>query len=84
MEIISVTAAEHISEYRLKLEFDDGSIRLIDLENELWGEIFEPLKDIEKFKNFRLNPFTIEWENGADFAPEFLYRNSIEIGTTKA
>jgi hypothetical protein len=39
----------------------------------LWGEIFIPLKNIDYFKKFKLNPFTIEWENGADFAPEFLY-----------
>ncbi|PSR05108.1 MAG: hypothetical protein BRD50_01835 [Bacteroidetes bacterium SW_11_45_7] len=42
----------------------------------LWGEVFEPLKDKEVFQNFHLNPWTIEWENGADFAPEFLHELS--------
>jgi hypothetical protein len=41
--------------------------------NQLWGELFDPLKDLKKFKKFTLNPFTIEWENRAEFAPEFLY-----------
>ncbi|NCO55945.1 MAG: DUF2442 domain-containing protein [Bacteroidetes bacterium CG_4_10_14_3_um_filter_31_20] len=53
--------------------FNDGLKNVIDFENLIWGEIFEPLKDKNYFKNFTLNPFTIEWQNGADFSPEFLY-----------
>jgi len=36
----------YVSDYKLLLSFDDGSIRLVDLAEELDGEIFEPLKDI--------------------------------------
>ena len=32
--------------------------------------IFAPLKDVNYFKNFKLNANTIEWQNGADIAPE--------------
>jgi hypothetical protein len=39
--------------------------------------VFEPLKDINKFKRFYVSDWTIEWENGADFAPESLYRMGI-------
>jgi hypothetical protein len=35
--------------------------------------VFQPLKDLNYFRSFKLNSWTIEWENGADFAPEFLY-----------
>lgn len=40
------------------------------------GEVFEPLKDPAFFRRVRLNPETgtVEWPNGADLAPEFLYR----------
>ena len=50
----------------------------IDLEKELWGEVFEPLKDLTVFKTFQINAElnTIVWPNGADFAPEYLYEQA--------
>jgi hypothetical protein len=74
MELIKVVKARYIEGYKIEFQFNDGKIKTIDLSNEIYGEVFEPLKDIEKFKRFSLNPFTIEWENGADFAPEYLYQ----------
>lgn len=73
MKLIKVISANHIKDYKIEVAFNDGFKNIIDLEKELWGDVFEPLKDVNKFKNFSLNPFTIEWENGADFSPEFLY-----------
>lgn len=73
MEPISITEAKYLDGYRLQLTFSDGLTQNVDLKDELWGEVFEPLKDMKNFQNFKLNPFTIEWENGADFSPEFLY-----------
>ncbi|HPZ07189.1 MAG TPA: DUF2442 domain-containing protein [Candidatus Eremiobacteraeota bacterium] len=67
--------------YKLLLAFEDGSVRIVDLEPHLEGEIFEPLKDINYFKTVRLDPEidTIAWENEADISPDFLY----EIGKVK-
>ena len=66
---------KHISGYRVLLKFEDGREGEVDLQDELWGEVFEPLKEQRRFKTVRLDPElnTICWENGADFAPEFLY-----------
>ncbi len=61
--------------YRLECNFTNGEMLLVDLQSELYGEVFAPLLDKELFAKVRVNPHTqtIEWENGADFAPEFLY-----------
>lgn len=73
-----VKKAEYLGEYRVRLSFEDGSVRDVDLEQHLDGEIFEPLKDVEYFKTLAVEPDldTIVWDNGADISPDFLY----EIG----
>ena len=66
---------KYLSGYKVWLRFDDGKEGEVDLQDELWGEVFEPLKQLERFKTVSLDRElnTIRWENGADFAPEFLY-----------
>jgi hypothetical protein len=78
---LHVTSVTYIEGYKLRLEFNDGRVRDVDLKEELYGEIFEPLKDIALFKQVAVNPDTntIEWPNGADFAPEFLHEIGQEI-----
>lgn len=68
-------SAEYAGGYKIHLKFSDGTAGTIDLERELWGEVFEPLKQPETFRNFSIHPElrTICWPNGADFAPEYLY-----------
>ena len=68
-------SAEHVADYRIRLRFADGRQGEIDLADELWGEVFEPLKDPSIFRRFRLDTDlnTIVWETGADLAPEYLY-----------
>ena len=70
-----VIDAKHIKDYTLYLHFSDGSEGEVNLEHELEGEIFKPLRDIPYFKDFNVdqNLHTVVWPNGADFAPEFLY-----------
>ncbi len=50
----------------------------MDLKDELWGEVFEPLRDPSRFREFRITEgnSTIEWPNGADLAPESLYERA--------
>ena len=71
-----VTEAQYLNNYTIKIRFADGTGGIVDLKNELDGEIFKPLRDVNYFKNFTVNPelHTITWPNGADIAPEFLYR----------
>ena len=67
-----VTHAEYIKEYVIMLTFNDGLSKVINLYNELNEGVFRPLKNIDFFKKFHVSANTIEWENGADFAPEYL------------
>ncbi|KJR41706.1 hypothetical protein MCHI_002405 [Candidatus Magnetoovum chiemensis] len=71
-----VIEAKYMGGYRVWVSFNDGAEGEVDLSSELEGEIFEPLRDISYFKNFKILGHTLAWENGADFAPEFL-RESI-------
>ena len=75
--ILHVKEAKYRHDYIIWLKFNDDAEGEVDLANELDGEMFSPLKDIEKFKSFKIDPIleTIVWENGADLAPEFLYEN---------
>ena len=70
-----VKEAKYLHDYIIWLRFDDGAIGEIDLKDELYGEVFEPLRDLAVFKSFKVDPDleTIVWDNGADIAPEFLY-----------
>jgi len=78
---LHVTKVREVSGFELSLEFSDGVAKRVDLSGELHGEVFEALKDPQFFKRAFVNPETgtIEWPNGADFAPEFLYEIGQEI-----
>jgi len=73
-----VRDVEYLAEYKLKLVFEDDTVKITDLEPHLEGDVFEPLKDTDYFRKVRLNPDidTVVWPNEADFSPDFLY----EIG----
>ena len=70
--MLHVTSAEHLGGHRLRLRFNDGTIGDVDLAGRLTGPIFEPLNEVSYFANFDTSGPTIEWPNGADFAPEYL------------
>ena len=74
---LHVKEAKYLRDYVIWLRFNDGAEGEIDLEKELEGEVFGPLKDQQLFQKFRVDPEleTVVWENGADLAPEFLYEN---------
>ena len=71
--ILHVTQAKYIKDFMIWIQFNDGAEGFVDLKNQLYGEMFEPLKDLKKFKKFKVDPEleTIVWQNGADLAPEF-------------
>jgi hypothetical protein len=78
---LHVKRVSHIKEYVLRIEFTDGAIKDVDLRGELQGEVFEPLRDPSFFGRVKINEetCTVEWPNGADFAPEFLYEHGTDV-----
>jgi hypothetical protein len=71
----NVREVRHVHDHVLWVKFQDGTEGEVDLASELWGSVFEPLKDVEYFKKVFVAEYgTIAWPNGADLAPEFLYR----------
>ena len=76
--MLDIIEARYVSDYVVWLRFEDGTEGEIDLAEELHGPVFQPLKDLTYFATLRVNPDTgtVEWPNGADFSPEFLYEKT--------
>lgn len=76
--LIKIKNAKYLGEYKIYCLFNNGEEKIVDLKDELYGEMFEPLKDKNIFMQFRVDEVlkTIIWSNGADIAPYSLY----EIG----
>ena len=81
-----VTESVYIGGYKLKVRFDNGESKVVDLQPHIDGPIFEPLKDLDFFKSFYVNYDidTVAWPNNADFSPDFLYEIGREVGEQDA
>jgi Protein of unknown function (DUF2442) len=69
-----IVDARHAGGFRVWLRFADGLTGEIDLTDQLFGPVFEPLKNLDVFAQVRIDPETdtITWPNGADFSPTWL------------
>jgi len=77
--IIDVVNAEYKDGFKIFLSFNNNESVIVDLKTTIYTDnrkIFEPLRDVEYFKTFKIRLNTISWDNEADFAPEFL----LELG----
>jgi hypothetical protein len=72
--LVRVRAVEPLDGFKVRLEFEDGKRKVIDLEPFLWGSIFEPMrKNQSTFRSVQVVGGTIAWDNGADIDPDVLY-----------
>jgi len=50
--LIKLVDAKYIADYKIEVTFNNGEQKIIDLKDQLWEEVFEPLKNKDFFKNF--------------------------------
>ena len=83
--LILVTSARYLHDYTLELTFSDQLKAEIDFTD--WIKkypFFKPLENIDYFKKFSLDGWTVVWENGADIAPETLHKIALQKQQLKA
>lgn len=81
-----VKTAHYLEGYMIEVNFADGPTKTIDFTPYLYGEVFEPLKEIERFKRFRVDPEfgTLVWDEiGADVCPDWLYEEAEDVSSHK-
>jgi len=63
-------------DYKIYIKFNDGLSGVIDFQNKIKTDhrnIIRELIDENKFKAIKIERHTLCWDNGVDFAPEYLY-----------
>ena len=75
--LLRVTDAEYVSDYTLRITFNTGEVRLVDFTPLMQKGICRKLQDLDYFKSFSLDPFTVDWNNEIGFAPRYLYERGI-------
>jgi hypothetical protein len=79
--MVWVVKAELKDGYKVFVEFNDGVNGIIDFKEKLANDhrqIIKDLLDLNKFKTVKVDMDTLCWDNGVDFAPEYLYEKIIE------
>jgi hypothetical protein len=74
-----VTAVQATDDHKLILTFDNLERRLVDMRPYLTVGRFVELRDAKLFKQVGVSFDTVQWENGLDLDPEFLYAESVPL-----
>ena len=81
-----VTSVEPLEGFRLRLTFTDGLVRDVDLSEDLWGQMAEPLQDPDYFRRVSVDTElgTVVWPNGYDLDPDVLHGDHEPVGRPAA
>ena len=74
--IKDVISADYKGGYKIEVTFEDGARGIVDFSKYLSkGGVFEKFKDLEFFKNYKINADlgVLTWGDEIDVAPETLY-----------
>lgn len=76
---LKVIAADYVKDYVLRLTFNDGIVKLVDFAPMMQKGVCRKLQNIDYFRSFTLDPFTVDWNNEIGFAPESLYERGVAV-----
>ena len=85
--MIWVVKAELRDCYKIFIEFNDGICGIIDFKENFEKDhrpIINELLDEDKFKTVKVDLDTLCWDNGVDFAPEYLYEKIVNVNNKVA
>jgi Protein of unknown function (DUF2442) len=72
--LVRVTKVEPQEGFVLRVTFDDGSQKDVDVDELLRGPVFESIRrDLGVFRQVRVEGGTVCWPNGADIDPVVLH-----------
>ena len=74
----SVTKVEPKENYQIYLEFDNTECGLLNMKPYLNFGVFRKIRDRAAFSNVRVSFDTVEWGNGVDLDPQFVYEKCVK------
>lgn len=74
MDLLKVTIAKYVSDYKMSVTFNNESNLICDLFLVVQSGVFRALQDKSKFRNFSVNEGVVEWPGALDIAPEYLHK----------
>ena len=78
-DLIKVVNVDYIKDYIVDLKYSNGEKKRVDSFPLLKSGKKQQLLNKNNFILFGLNHWTLEWYNGVDFAPDFLYQQGVSV-----
>lgn len=78
-DLIKVVNVDYIKDYIVDLKYSNGEKKRVDFFPLLKSGKKQELLNKNNFILFGLNHWTLEWYNGVDFAPDFLYQQGVSL-----
>ena len=79
-DAVSVTV---LPDYMLRIRYINGQLRDFDMKPLLERKCYAELKNELLFRSARVEYGTVQWANGTDINPEWLYEDSVPVHTVE-
>jgi len=71
-----IKGVKPMDDYKLRLTFTNGQVRIFDVKPYLSQGVFRELRNVVMFQTVKPVLGSIQWQNGQDFCPDTLYLES--------